>query len=104
MIHADCNSTAHDLRQLLGHPGRHFRRMCIDHLATIIDLDAGPCQCDEVGGPDNRIFICVREHIDVVGIDAVDQTGHGVGQLVAHGDFAAGVPDCTQTAANAAGA
>ena len=49
-MHADRQTAAHHLGQLFGEPGRHFRRVGIDDVATVIGFDAGTRQRDNVGG------------------------------------------------------
>ncbi len=44
--HADGDPAAHDLRELLGEPGRHFGGVGVDDVASVVILDPGPRQRD----------------------------------------------------------
>src|SRR5262249_13310175 len=103
MLHADGDSAAHDLRELLGEARGHLRIMGVDHLASIIALNTGSRAGDEIGGLEDDVAVLWRELVGILGIDIVDQRSHGFRQFLTHGRFGAGVTDGVQAAADAAG-
>ena len=49
-VHADRDSPADDLGELLGEPGGHLGGVGVDDVAAVVVLDAGAGQGDQVGG------------------------------------------------------
>jgi hypothetical protein len=49
-VDAERNCAAHDLREPLGESGRYLRGMCVEHVPSVVVVDAGTCQGHDVVG------------------------------------------------------
>jgi hypothetical protein len=82
------NAATHDLHELLGEASRHLRRVCIDHIAAVAEVDCSAGNRDQIGSSEQEIDFPIIEPLNVAphGVDHCASRG---GELPTHFFFGA---------------
>ena len=81
-VHTERDAATHHLRQLLGKPGWHLRRMCVNDVTPVIALDGCARVGDDIGGFYQAVDLVVVE-LQIIGVNVANKAADGGGDLAA---------------------